>query len=397
MTLNRSRNQIRAFTLVELLVVMAIIGILAAMLMPALDQAKESAKRIQCVNNLQETGLGFHLFGNDHNGKFPPQVSTNDGGSLEFAAAGNRMIVPFYFSYRHFLPLADELKTPAVLLCPADLERFPAANFNLFNNSNLSYVIGLGASLNTPTAILAGDRNFPGLPAKSPTIIFVPDTSVLWGAGTLHHSRGNMLFADAHVEESHNLPGLISAEESFPEELVKPDIRGGSPGYFKATYGGAGNLGGNNPGGNNPGSNPNSPAVPSSPPVRSPSRAPGSPAFSPSPQAAADSSTAGQSSLTTMQGLSAPTATPDRSLPAPDVTANPAAGEAGAAAQPSPTASASGSPYDVALPPVLAQVVRESWDASSWLLWLLLLLLAIILAARWLDRRLRRKKPRRQA
>ena len=80
-----------AFTLVELLTVIAIIGILAALLMPALEQAKARAKRIQCVGNQKEIGLAFHLFANDHGGKFPTHVSTNDGGSLEFVVAGYQM------------------------------------------------------------------------------------------------------------------------------------------------------------------------------------------------------------------------------------------------------------------------------------------------------------------
>jgi prepilin-type N-terminal cleavage/methylation domain-containing protein len=205
-----------AFTLLELMVVIALLAILVALMPCSASSSKTRAQRINCVNNLKQVGLSFRLWAGDNGDKYPMAVSTNVGGTMELVAAGA--------IYPHFTAMSNELGTPKIIRCPSD-DRNSATNFTSLSDSNISYFVCLNATneLN-PDMWLAGDRNLTNGSALVQGALMVPTNSPAGWTEKLHKLQGNLALADGSVQQltSQRLRELLRSQTDSPLRLAMP-------------------------------------------------------------------------------------------------------------------------------------------------------------------------------
>jgi Tfp pilus assembly protein PilE len=211
------RKLIRAFTVLELMVVVLLVAIIAALILPALIPARQRPNHMSCIADLKQIGICFRIWADDNNNLYPMQFYTNASGQPLFVGTN---------VYRYFQTMSNELNTPKIVVCPADSARPSATNFlsDFNNNSRVSFFVGLDADESHPRMLLAGDRNITnGTPLQNGVLTLTGTTPEGW-TRQIHNRLGNILLSDGSVQQTSDaqLNALVSATGTNLVRLAIP-------------------------------------------------------------------------------------------------------------------------------------------------------------------------------
>ena len=198
-----SRNR-DAFTLVELLVVVAIIGVLIGLLRPAVQSARAAGRRMQCANNIRQVALGVIVYADAHRGRFPSRTHTADDESR----------------YLHWIQqLAPFVESVDVIrMCPDDplgnlrLNGLPGSGIDFADPLHVdpakrftpktSYVANGYLSFDETVARSKGINNLNKLQARSKTVMLFEKYSDL--AATSDRTKQLADLLESHFDHTHS-------------------------------------------------------------------------------------------------------------------------------------------------------------------------------------------------
>jgi prepilin-type N-terminal cleavage/methylation domain-containing protein/prepilin-type processing-associated H-X9-DG protein len=179
----------RAFTLVEVLVVIAVIAILAALLLPVLVKAKERARRTYCASSLRQIAMAAHSYADDHRDIFPSQA----GDGLPVRAVGGD-------GANYYDLLMPYLKKAEIWLCPSTREG-PGKLMSYHMNGLIITSNGLMVtSVKRPADTLLIGESGEGTRWDAAYLRPDHDGGYLYDRPQVHHGGGsNATFVDTHV------------------------------------------------------------------------------------------------------------------------------------------------------------------------------------------------------
>lgn len=244
----KEQPSLHAFTLIEMLTVVAVIGLLSALLLPAVQNAKSRSAAAKSISNLRQIGAGMNMFAAENDGSFPPAAAQikNEQGQWSFLGSWDAFIMPYLgadvpvnFPYSDSGVKKEKIRPLAPLIShPNDRSEIPPGAFRRsYAMSTVSGAIGKSTWSGTQVVLSARQVNVIE-PANTILVLEKPgfkDNTLgrTGGAGTGRASdqlanqpklnpdgRFNYLFADGHVgtyavEDTIGKNGTLDAPQGF--------------------------------------------------------------------------------------------------------------------------------------------------------------------------------------
>jgi prepilin-type N-terminal cleavage/methylation domain-containing protein len=206
----------RAFTLMELLVVIGIIGILSALLIPALSTAKAKARRTACGNNLREINFGLRMYSDDSADKTPRTPGTVSAPALNWT--GYKNVMKGYVGLDAASSPKDKL-----FACPADTFYYDVASgkFTYSNQPIHEQTFSDFSSYGFNGGNARTNSNAPGIAGRGISSIKNPNRTVLvaeisaFAPWSWHQPRKPLSAANALFNDAKNVVGFVDGHVSY--------------------------------------------------------------------------------------------------------------------------------------------------------------------------------------